>query len=62
MELGISIHLDFYQLREQTIKLKVSQLYSRCIIVSSNTLLKMTIMKLDSSIILRNNFFRYSNA
>ena len=40
MVLGISIHLDFYRLCEQTIKLKVGELYSRCIIVSSNTLLK----------------------
>jgi len=36
--MGISIHLDFYWSREQTIKLKVGELYSRCIIVSSNTL------------------------
>ena len=41
MELGISIHLYFYRSREQTIKLKVGELYSRCIIVSSNTLLKV---------------------
>ena len=41
MVLGISIHLDFYRLCEQTIKLKVGELYSRCIIVSSNTLLKV---------------------
>ena len=41
MELGISIHLGFYRSRQQTIKLKVGELYSRCIIVSSNTLLKV---------------------
>ena len=43
MELGISIHLYFYRSGEQTIKLKVGDLYSRCIIVSSNTLLKVTV-------------------
>ena len=41
MVLAISIHLDFYRLCEQTIKLKVGELYSRCIIVSSNTFLKV---------------------
>ena len=41
MELGISIHFDLYKSREQTIKLKASELYSRCIIVLSNTLLKV---------------------
>ena len=41
MKLGISIYLDFYWSREQAIKLKVGQLYSRCIIVSTNTWLKI---------------------
>ena len=38
MELGLSIHLDIYPSREQTIRLKVGELYQSCIIVSSNTL------------------------
>ena len=42
MVLGISIRLDFYQSRETTIKLKVGKIYSRCIIVSSNTLICST--------------------
>ena len=41
MELGFSFHLDFNWSGEQTIKLKVGELYSRCIIVTSNTLLKV---------------------
>ena len=44
MELGISIHLDFYRSREQTIESKVGELYSRCIIVSSNILLRFVLM------------------
>ena len=38
MELGISIHLYFYRSGEQNIKLKVGDIYSRCSIVSLNTL------------------------
>ena len=37
MDLGISILLDVYRAREQTIILEVGKLYSSCIILSSNT-------------------------
>ena len=40
MEWGISIHLDIYRSREQTIKLKIGELYTSCIIVSSYTFIK----------------------
>ena len=41
MKIGISIHLDFYRSRELTIQHNEGELYSRCIIVSLSTLLKM---------------------
>ena len=41
MKLGISIHLDFYRSRELTIQNNEGELNSRCIIVSSSTLLKV---------------------